>query len=169
MVAAVIFAIGVAVSEEAIIRGYLLPNVESGVAFFTERYATLGAMAITSGLFAVLHLANPGATVLGTLNTFLAGMWFAAAYVFTRRLGLAVGLHLGWNLLLGAGVGLPVSGFLLPVTIIDLEVSGSTLLLGNTYGPEAGLFASVAIVAGIVVVGWYADTPRTRTFAGRRE
>jgi membrane protease YdiL (CAAX protease family) len=169
LVAAVIFAIGVAVSEEAIIRGYLLPNVESGVAFFTERYATLGAMAITSGLFAVLHLANPGATVLGTLNTFLAGMWFAAAYVFTRRLGLAVGLHLGWNLLLGAGVGLPVSGFLLPVTIIDLEVSGSTLLLGNTYGPEAGLFASVAIVAGIVVVGWYADTPRTRTFAGRRE
>ncbi|WP_303703957.1 CPBP family intramembrane glutamic endopeptidase [Haloquadratum walsbyi] len=95
MFAILIFVIGVAISEEVMIRGYLLPNIENGLTILSKQYAMLGAVIITSGLFALLHLSNPNVSFFTTLNTFLAGVWFTAAYIFTQRLGLAVGIHLG--------------------------------------------------------------------------
>lgn len=159
LLAILTFVIAVAVAEEVMIRGYLLPNVESGLTALSDRYATPGAVIITSGLFALLHIQNPNASLLSTFNTFLAGVWFATAYVFTRRIGLAVGLHFGWNLVLGAGVGLPVSGFFFPITVIDLGINTPSVFLGDSYGPEAGLFVSLGVVIGIIITSRYRKCP----------
>ena len=146
------------ITEEVAFRGYLIPNLEAGFSFFSTRYATLAAVITASLPFALGHLPNPNATVISTFNTFLAGMWLALAYVFTGRLGLPIGLHIGWNLTMGIGVGLPVSGLLFPAVLIHLESTGPTYITGGTYGPEGGILGVCAIVLGLVFVWWYSKS-----------
>ena len=66
--AAIVFALAAAF-EEALFRGYILQTfARSGLAWF--------AILLTSAFFASVHLMNPGAGEISTVNTALAGIWF---------------------------------------------------------------------------------------------
>jgi len=141
-----IFAVAAAF-EEVAFRGYLMQT------FFRSRLTTFGII-FTSLLFATVHNGNPEASWLSWLNTFLAGIWFAVAYLKTQSLWLPIGLHLSWNWVQGALFGIEVSGLteLAPAPLLRESDQGPAWLTGGNYGVEAGVACTVALLVSTVAV-----------------
>jgi membrane protease YdiL (CAAX protease family) len=151
----VLFAV-VAVYEELVARGVVLTNVAEGLARYGPRPAAAVGVAISSGLFGVVHLLNPGASAVSTLGIALIGVTFGASYVLTGRLGVAVGLHFAWNVAAGTLFGFPVSGQSVPARLLVVDVTGPVAWTGGAFGPEAGLLGVLAALAGLAGVVAYA-------------
>ena len=141
-----IFAIGAA-SEETLFRGYLLQTLSRA------KMAWVG-IAVTSLLFAFAHNNNPDASWLSWLNTLLAGVWFAAAYLKTRDLWFPIGIHLTWNWLQGPFFGINVSGIteFSPDPVFRATDVGPAWLTGGGYGIEGGIACTFALVVSTVLI-----------------
>jgi hypothetical protein len=133
--------LAVAWNEELIIRGYVLQNLEVGL-------GTKLAVLISSVIFGALHIFNSNSSVIAVLGVSLAGVLLAVAYLATRTLWLAIGLHLGWNYGEGPIFGFPVSGFDAG-GLITHRVIGPEAFTGGAFGPEAGLVSVFAEIVGI--------------------
>jgi hypothetical protein len=104
---------------------------------------------LTAGFFANAHLENPNVVAGFTfVNTALAGVWLAVAYLRTRSLWLPLGLHWSWNWTMGAVLGLPVSGIsrITPQPLLQAAESGPHWLTGGSYGIEGGAACTVALI-----------------------
>ncbi len=134
-------------TEELMFRGYLLQNLEEGTNLFW-------ALVISSAFFSVGHFLNPNRTWTALVGLLLAGLFLAFAYLRTRQLWLAIGLHIGWNFFEGTIFGYPVSG-LQQAGLIQHETSGPTLITGGQFGPEAGLILIPGILMGAFFVWLY--------------
>ena len=130
-------------SEELIFRGLLFRVVE-------ESLGSWLALAISALIFGLLHLANPNATLWGGIAIAIeAGVMLAAAYMYTRRLWLPIGIHFAWNFTQGAIFGVAVSGNEAK-GLLQSTLSGPSLLSGGDFGAEASIFAVViCLAAGI--------------------
>lgn len=146
----VLFAIA-ALNEEVVFRGYPFQRL-------VESIGAWAAVVVLSVLFAAPHLRNPNSTIFAAFNTAAVGALLAAAYLFTRSLWFVWGIHWGWNLVLGVGYGLSVSGF-----DTDGPVHGSVMgpmwLTGGAYGIEGGASGSIAILTGWGVLLWLVRQP----------
>jgi hypothetical protein len=132
-----------ATNEELAFRGYPFQKL-------VESLGPLGAVAVSSACFGLAHLGNPHHTWISTINTMLIGIPFSIAYLRTRSLWMPVGMHFSWNYVQGFVFGLPVSGFTFPHSLLKAQVRDATWLTGSDYGPEGGLFSTVAVVgAGV--------------------
>jgi membrane protease YdiL (CAAX protease family) len=134
-----------AAGEEMLFRGY-------GFQRLLEAAGPAGSVAVSSLLFGVVHLGNPGATTLGVVNTVVVGVFFALAYLRTRRLWLPIGLHWAWNLaeaMLGFRVsGIRIEGMPLVATPVG-QPRVIHWITGGSYGPEGSFVGTVVIAAGI--------------------
>jgi uncharacterized protein len=141
-----VFIVGAA-AEEAYFRGYMLQT------FARARLAWL-AIAFTSVFFASAHFDNPNSNLIATLNTALAGVWLGVAYLKTRTLWLAFGIHLAWNWFLGAIFGIPVSGIteLTTAPLMRQTETGADLIGGGAYGVEGGLACTLALIASTALI-----------------
>jgi uncharacterized protein len=128
--------------EELLIRGIVLRWLE-------ELAGSWIALLLSSLLFGFLHGTNDNATFFSSLAIAIeAGVLLGAAYMLTRSLWLAIGLHAGWNVV-QALWDVPVSGFE-TVGPIAATLEGHWLLAGGGFGLEATIFALiVATSAGI--------------------
>jgi len=114
---------------------------------------TQAALAVTSGLFGLAHIFNPGATWFSSFAIAVeAGVLLGGAYMLTRSLWLPMGLHAGWNFTQGEIFDVPVSGT--PVHgLIEAQLSGPALLTGGSFGLEASVIAlTIATGAGVWLV-----------------
>ena len=138
----VLLSIGAAVIEETVFRGVLFRLVEAWG-------GTWLALAVSSALFGLGHLMNPQATLVGAVAiVFEAGIMLAAAFMLTRRLWLAIGIHAGWNIAEGGIFGVRVSGQ--PSHgLLNGELVGPEWLTGGQFGAEGSMVA----VAFCVVLG----------------
>ncbi len=143
-----VFILGAA-AEEALFRGYILQT------FARAKLAWL-AIVLTSLFFASGHSGNPSANYISTINTALAGVWFSIAYLKTRNLWMVFGLHLMWNWVQGAILGIPVSGIkeLTTAPLFQVTNSGSTVLTGGDYGIEGGIACTIALIASGALI-WF--------------
>ena len=165
--------------EELVSRGYRLTNLAEGLngVGVGPRGAVVLAWGLSSSFFAFLHLPNPNASTLSTLNIFLAGMMLGTGYVRTGQLAIPIGLHVTWNLFQGNVFGLPVSGLdISGATFLATRQTGPALLTGGPFGPEAGLLAPAAMAVGVGLIALrarrqtgkiqphlpLAESPRTR-------
>jgi uncharacterized protein len=149
---------GVAVTEETLFRGVVFRILE-------ERTGTVVALAVSSVLFGATHLVNANATLWGTLSIALTGgVMLSAAYVVTRSLWLPIGLHFAWNFTHAGIFGVVISGSdEAPHGLLDTTLSGSSLLTGGTFGPEASLMALlVCLVPTVLLLRRAARTGRIR-------
>lgn len=142
----IVFIIG-AINEEALFRGFMLQTM-------TRAKFALGGVILTSFLFASAHFLNPNFALLSWLNTFLAGVWFAAAYLKTRNLWFPMTIHLAWNWLQGAFLGINVSGIkeLTAAPILQAVDQGPTWLTGGHYGLEGGFACTAALIISTVII-----------------
>jgi len=134
-----------AAAEEILFRGY-------GFQRFVDSIGSIAAVAGFSVLFGAAHLANPNATWLSTINTILAGVLLAVAYLKTRALWLPIGLHWAWNYFMTAILSLPVSGFQFGEKLFRLETTGPVWLSGGSYGPEGSVVLTVVATAAIIAL-----------------
>jgi membrane protease YdiL (CAAX protease family) len=137
-----------AAAEEILFRGYPLQTLTRA------RLAWLGVL-LTSVPFAAVHLGNPNAVPGFTfVNTALAGIWLAVAYLRTRSLWLPLGLHWSWNWVQASLLGLPVSGIerLAPAPLLRATNLGPDWLTGGAYGIEGGAACTVALLVSTVVI-----------------
>lgn len=145
-VSLVVFALAAAF-EEALFRGYMLQTfARSGLAWF--------AIILTSLFFAAVHLGNPNANWISSVNTGIAGIWFGFAYLRTRDLWFVTGLHLMWNWTQGAVFGIEVSGLtdLIKSPLLKEIDLGPEWLTGGAYGLEGGIVTTVALIASIAAI-----------------
>lgn len=126
----------VAVTEELIFRGVVFRLLE-------EKAGTWAALAASGGLFGLVHLVNPEATLWGAFAIAVeGGLLLAAAYAATRSLWLPIGLHLGWNMAVGGIFGTTVSGSAAGLgSLLEATVTGPEAITGGSFGPEASIIA----------------------------
>lgn len=137
------FAVAAAM-EEAMFRGYAFQALVQGIGAWP-------AVLASSALFAWGHAGNPSVTWVALANIFLAGVMLAVAYLKTRSLWFATGVHLGWNWTMASLLGFPVSGLTeFDTPLYDVREMGPDAVTGGAFGPEAGIAATLAIVAGTV-------------------
>jgi membrane protease YdiL (CAAX protease family) len=135
-------------------RGYPLQTLTRA------NLAWLGVL-LTSVPFAAVHLNNPHAVPGFTfVNTALAGVWLAVAYLRTRSLWLPLALHWSWNWA-QASLGFPVSGIerFAPAPLLQAINAGPDWLTGGAYGIEGGAACTVALLISTLVI-W-----RTKLFS----
>jgi hypothetical protein len=135
-------------AEEILFRGYPLQTLTRA------RLAWLGVL-LTSVPFAAAHLKNPNAVPGFTfINTALAGVWLAVAYLRTRSLWLSFGLHWSWNWAQASLLGLPVSGIerIAPAPLLKAINAGPDWLTGGAYGIEGGAACTIALLISTVVI-----------------
>lgn len=128
-----------AAAEEVLFRGYPLALLKDGLGM-------KWAIGLTSGLFGLLHLSNPGLTPLAAVNLFLAGLLLALVVIRTGSLWWAIGVHLGWNWSIWWILGQPVSG--LPAggaPLLDFTAEGPSWLSGGSFGLEGSLAVTVLL------------------------
>jgi membrane protease YdiL (CAAX protease family) len=133
--------------EETLFRGVILRQLE-------KLAGTWWALAATSFLFGAVHMTNKDATLTGAIAImFEAGILLGAAYLYTRRLWLAAGMHAAWNFTQAWVFSVPVSGTGQPIGILATERHGPEWLTGGDFGLEASLAAMlVATVAGLFLL-----------------
>ena len=132
--------------EELLLRAVVFRIIE-------EALGTWWSLAISAALFGALHLANPHASPIAALAlAFEAGVILAAAYVATRRLWLAMGLHFGWNFTQGGVFGTAVSGHE-ATGVLRGALSGPAWLSGGEFGAEASVVAVLlCVIAGVALL-----------------
>lgn len=135
-----------AFTEELLFRGILFRWIE-------EFAGSWVALAVTSVLFGLAHIFNPGATWFSSFAIAVeAGLLLGGAYMLTRSLWMPVGLHAAWNFAEGPIFGVPVSGGP-SAGLIHASISGPQLVTGGSFGLEASVIAvAVATTAGIAFV-----------------
>jgi uncharacterized protein len=137
-----------ALAEEALFRGYPLQTLaRANLAWL--------AVFLTSVPFAAVHLRNPNVAAGFTfINTALAGVWLAVAYLRTRTLWFPLGVHWAWNWALGSVFGLPVSGItdLAPQPLMRGTDLGPAWLTGGSYGIEGGLACTITLIVSTIFI-----------------
>ncbi|HZD05537.1 MAG TPA: CPBP family intramembrane glutamic endopeptidase [Longimicrobiales bacterium] len=140
-----------AAAEEVLFRGYPLQAL-------AEAVGRGPALLLTSVLFGLLHLRNPGADWIGALNVTMAGLLLGGLLLRTGSLWWASGAHLGWNWAHGFLADLPVSGLdLVDAPYVVGRPLGPGGLSGGRFGPEGSLLTTAVAGAAAAWVWW---TPR---------
>ena len=131
-----------ALAEELALRGYVF-------ALIRERWGWQAALALTSVVFGVLHLANPGADVRSIALVVLAGFFLGGVLLATGSLYAAWMAHFAWNWVMGALFHTPVSGLELPPPEYRVVDAGPDWATGGEWGPEGGALAGFGMMAGL--------------------
>jgi membrane protease YdiL (CAAX protease family) len=132
--------------EELVFRGILFRWVE-------EFAGSWAALALTSALFGLAHIANDNASWFSSFAIAMeAGVLLGGAYMLTRSLWAPIGLHFGWNMTQGLVWDVPVSGNEVD-GLVQAQLIGNELLSGGAFGLEASLIALiVATMFGVWLV-----------------
>lgn len=130
--------------EELFIRGYVFALLRRAAGWRM-------ALIVTSIVFGLLHLANPGADSESILAVIVAGFFLGGILLVTRSLYAAGAAHFAWNWVMAGGLHIAVSG--MPPHDPDYRVveTGPDWLTGGPWGPEGG----AAAVAAMFVVFFY--------------
>ena len=143
--------LGAALAEELVCRGYLLSVLRDGLG------ARVG-VAVTSLMFAALHLANDGATAESVAVVMLSGWLLATVRLAFNSLYAAWMAHFAWNWVMAVPLHAPVSGIKFEAPMYEAVTSGPSWVSGGAWGPEGGLVAALGMIGGL----WYFYARRRR-------
>jgi len=131
-----------ALAEELICRGYLLSVARDAVGI-------TWAVVLTSVMFGLLHLTNPGATPESVVLVTLAGVFLAAVRVALDSLYAAWMAHLAWNWVMAVPLHAAVSGVRFESPEYQAVTVQPAWLSGGAWGPEGGAMAGLGMIGGL--------------------
>lgn len=144
-----IAGINAAFFEELLFRGVLFRWVE-------EFAGSWAALLLSSAMFGLLHLGNPGASWFSSFAIAMeAGILLGGAYMLTRSLWAPIGLHFGWNVTQGLVWDVPVSGYDVD-GLVSSRLGGNPILSGEPFGLEASIIALVVATTFGIWLVWLA-------------
>lgn len=130
--------------EELMMRSYLLYTLTRGVGFWW-------AAAVSSVIFALVHLGNSGEGAIGIFAVFCAGMLFCFFVRRTGNLWFAIGFHVAWDWAQTYFYGVPDSGITAAGNLFHSHFTGPQWLTGGSVGPE-GSYLVFVILAGCALL-----------------
>ena len=139
-----------AAGEELLFHGFAFQSLMIGLGPF----ATIFPVGV---IFGLLHMGNPDAGWLSTVNTVGFGIIFGYALYRTSSLWLPIGLHFGWNIALPF-FGVKISGITMRVTGYEMTWNAGPLWSGGAYGPEGSLLTTGVLVLMLLFV-WLIPVP----------
>jgi membrane protease YdiL (CAAX protease family) len=130
-------------AEEIMWRGWL-------VQVLGARYVPWIGLLASSLLFAGLH----GSTsIVANLNLVLFAVFLAFYYLYEGSIWGAMGWHAAWNWAQTSFFGVTLSGaFESEHYLMNLRTTGSPLLSGGDFGPEASLFCTGVFLIGLAIL-----------------
>jgi hypothetical protein len=131
--------------EEAVFRGYLLGTLQKGLGFWP-------ATAISSVLFAVVHLPNYGERASGIFVCVLFSVLFALTVRLTDTIWFAVGFHAAWDWSQTYLFGTSDSGIHGNGHLLNSIPSGPDWLNGGATGPEGSVITMLVVAILIAFV-----------------
>lgn len=144
-----ILGVASGVAEEVIFRGGLFRLIEEGA-------GTWWALAVSSAMFGLGHVFNPGASIVDSAAIAVeSGVLLGLVYTVTRSLWPCIGLHIGWNSMEGTVFGVPDSGHSVAGWLIS-HTTGPAWLSGGRFGVEASVVALGLSGALSLVLLWLA-------------
>jgi membrane protease YdiL (CAAX protease family) len=131
-----------AFAEELMLRGYVLTVLRKALGW-------RAAVGLTSVVFGLLHIANPGSNPGNIAMVILAGVLLGVLVVLTGSLYAATAAHLAWNWVMAGVLHVPVSGLGVPTPDYRLVDAGPDWITGGAWGPEGGIGAALGMSAGL--------------------
>ncbi|MCL1913481.1 MAG: CPBP family intramembrane metalloprotease [Eubacteriaceae bacterium] len=141
--------VAVSLAEESICRG-LVYNM------FLKKTSRIWAVALSSVVFSLMHLANPGFNLLAFINITLIGIAFCCMAIKSGgSLMCPIGFHFTWNLFQGNFWGMSVSGTTTSantnsILALAMDSSMPSHMSGGIFGPEASVAATLVVVVCIL-------------------
>ncbi len=149
----------VAVSEEAIFRGFIFSNLYNQ----SNKYFSL---IISSLIFSLMHAFNSSFNWIGMLNILLVGIFFCQLYLKRMNLSIPIGFHFSWNLLQGPVFGFSVSG-LRTQGILKIESFSGSKFPFEGFGLEGSLIATLVLT--LLIVYFYVTDTRKKIHSEKIE
>ena len=131
-------------AEEVLCRGFLLTSI-------TRRHSVLTATVINSLFFALLHIVNPGISLLAFINLFLFGVFASLVMIKTDNIWMVSAIHAVWNFTQGNIFGVRVSGSAYAPSVMRIVSTGSRFINGGNFGMEGGICVTAVLLIGIVI------------------
>lgn len=138
-----------ALTEELALRGY-------GFTLLQRAWGTPVAVGVTSVLFGVLHLFNPGVSAWSVMIVAFAGVYLAVVRLAFNSLWAAWVAHFAFNFVQVAVLHAPVSGVAIPQADYQVVSAGPEWLTGGAWGPEAGVAAAAGMLCVIFLLAVHA-------------
>ena len=151
-----------AIFEEAFTRSYLLINIAEGLTNrLQKKKAVLISYVFTSSIFGILHLGNPSASWLSTINLILIGLLFGITVIKMGKLHFAIGLHAAWNIFQNNVFGAPNSGKKTVASIFTFSNSGPGIWTGGEFGVEGSLLCTlICLITLLILLILFKDRPQ---------
>ncbi len=118
---------------------------------FEELLGTWFGFVLVAAIFAIAHTANPNTSLWSTLALILTDILLVSAFIYTRRIWMAWGIHMAWNFFQDGIFGMPNSGITRFPSWIQPSISGPEWITGGGRGIEASVIA-VCLSLGVAAV-----------------
>jgi len=135
-------------AEELLCRSYFMVSLSRSL-------PTWLCVILNALIFSLLHVGNPGISVLALINIFLFGVFASLLTLRRGSIWMVAGLHSMWNFAQGNLFGIPVSGLEgLPSPLAAESIDGGwkNLIRGGAFGLEGGLAVTVTLILACGVV-----------------
>ncbi|MES2222779.1 MAG: CPBP family intramembrane glutamic endopeptidase [Acidobacteriota bacterium] len=149
----------VGMTEEFMLRGYLLYTLARGIRFWP-------AAIVLAILFGALHKGNPGESPFGLVAAALIALVFSLSLWRLGHLWWAIGFHISWDWAESYFYGTPDSGGVSVGRLMQAHAHGATLLSGGATGPEGSLWCGLVILLAAILV-WATQPQRGIHLAGK--
>lgn len=100
-------------SEEIFFRGFLMPSIGNKIGVFW-------GVVISSFVFALAHIFNPGMTLTALVTIFFVGVFLALYILRTGSIFGACAIHAAWNFGTGLITAISISGYTLDYAVVQL-------------------------------------------------
>lgn len=145
--------------ESLWIWSFVLRNLAEGFVYLNRlngRVPTIAALLISLVMFIFIQTDTPAVNMILVSNRFRAGILLALPFILTQRLGLTIGLALGWSIaqinIFGFPNTLPYQS---TFAFISLMPTGPVRWTGGQAGIGTGLMAMVVLImAGGMITLW---------------
>lgn len=137
----------VGMTEEFMLRGYLLAALARGIGFWPAALAL-------AALFGLLHRGNAGESPFGLVAAGLVALVFSLSLWRLGHLWWAIGFHAAWDWAESFFYGTADSGVVSAGRLMHAHPLGSVLLSGGRTGPEGSLWAALALALAAAFVAF---------------
>jgi uncharacterized protein len=131
----------VAISEEALFRGYALVALTEAITFWP-------AVIVLAIVFGASHANHATESYVGLFFAAAYGVVLAFSFKRTGSLWLAIGIHTMWDYAQSFIYGVPDSGVIIPGSWLAPSIHGPNWLTGGAPGPE-GSYLMVFVLAAM--------------------
>jgi len=146
----------VALTEELMVRGYLLFTLARGITFWP-------AAILLAALFGLLHTGNSGESHFGLLAAGLVALVFSLSLWRLGHLWWAIGFHAAWDWAESFFYGTPDSGTVSVGRLLHAQPLGATIWSGGPTGPEGSVWIVPVLVLAALFV-WFTQSKQDVRF-----